>query len=313
MIEKAVKYGKILILVVFVIILIYLVSISSLFDSESEEPIDNPFTGEYEFDVQLFEDDQILVEMTQGDSVENATLDIKHNIQLDPSHEKESETKEISIDGTGDFKVINTVSSESITQIEISQDEEVIYSESFASEDSEVEFQSGEGIQLQDLEDTTIKINDSLDRDALQIDSSNYVAGEQNVEYEWSMGDGTVYNQPRINHRYDKIGTYQVTLTVNADSYQNTESFKVTVEVQDAISSIVAPERAQIGEEVIFNGEESTTSQANQVEWYIDGERYTELNPEVSFDKRGTYQVTLTATSRSGNSQVERTSILVID
>lgn len=315
MIGKAVKYGKVVALVVMVIILIYLVSVSSIFTGDSDNPITDPVTSDYAFEVQIYQDNSFLLEMTSGSNLTNASVVIEHNPALDPSHTTEQEVREISLRGSNNLKVIETISSESITRITVSDSNgDVLYDKSFAPENAEVEFQTGdENIQLADLQDQTIKIDESLDKNAMTIDGSNYVAGRQNVEYEWSMGDGTVYREANISHTYDEIGTYEVTLTVNAGSYQETESFNVTVEVQDAIESIVAPERAEVGEEVTFNGEESTTRQADRVEWFIDGERYTELNPTVSFDERGVYSVTLTVQDRSGESELRRTTILIIN
>lgn len=315
MIGKAVKYGKVVALVVMVIVFIYLVSVSSIFSGDSDNPITNPITSDYAFEVQIYQDDSFLLEMTSGSNLTDASVVIEHNPALDPGHTTEEEVKEISLRGSNSLKVIETVSSESITRITVSDSNgETLYDNSFAPESTEIEFQSeGENIYLADVQDQTIGIDESLDKNAITIDGSDYIAGRQNVEYEWSMGDGTVYERADISHTYDEIGTYKVTLTAKAGIYQKTESFNVTVEVQDAIESIAAPERAEIGEEVTFSGEESTTKQADRVEWFIDGERYTKLNPTVSFEERGTYQVTLTAQDRSGGSEIRRTTILIIN
>lgn len=313
MIGKAVKYAKVLALVVMVVGLIYLISVSSIFSSDSSNPIDNPVSSGYEFNVQIYQDDSFLLEMTSGTALKNATVLIEHNPLLDPSHTIEQENREISLNGSNDVTVIDTVSSESITKIEVSDSEgTLVYEDSFGPENSVVEFQGERSIYLSQVDNQTIEIDESLSKDASTIDGSNYISGESNVEYEWSMGDGTVYDEENIDHRYDEIGDYEVTLTAKAGKYQQTETFNVTVTVRDAIESISAPDRAKVGEEVLFNGNKSTTNQTARAEWFIDGERYTQLNPTVSFDERGAYKITLTALNRAGDSEIETDTILVV-
>ena len=58
--------------------------------------------------------------------------------------------------------------------------------------------------------------------DPVVLDATAFDIGlNEDLLFEWDMGDGTVYNTAKVTHLYEKVGTYRITLTVtDADGDQ---------------------------------------------------------------------------------------------
>ena len=126
------------------------------------------------------------------------------------------------------------------------------------------------------------------------------------IGYEWDLGDGSKKQKGiSVSHTYNKVGTYTVKLTVTEDSKKtDTITAKVVVTGESskpkAIISTkpIAVKNVTTGDvplKVSFDASGSTDSDKDIVsyEWSIDGTKKSGSNVDYTFDKVGTFAVTL--------------------
>ncbi len=131
------------------------------------------------------------------------------------------------------------------------------------------------------------------------------------ISYEWNFGDGTTANAVTIRHVYDRVGVFNVTLTVT-DRDGRTNSATHQIQVVDAPSLpnpiISAPTEARVGETVTFDGSASTSDvpvdEQNYVWNFGDGspEATGKVVSHVYAAPSDTYVVRLTLTDQNGQS-----------
>ena len=130
----------------------------------------------------------------------------------------------------------------------------------------------------------------------------------QNLKYEWFVNDKPVQlsetnsENSRGNYTFTEIGTHQVELQVT-DAEGKTASFKkdVTIKSLLSIKLNIIPQVAKRGDRIVLM---ATANNGNIYEWTIGSQdpgvtqngRYA-----VSFDKSGTYPLTLKVTDTNGN------------
>ena len=66
---------------------------------------------------------------------------------------------------------------------------------------------------------------------AIKFDASASTSGGTITEYEWDFGDGVETNGMLVEHKYDKAGTYTVTLTIT-DSNGKSVTATHTITIQ---------------------------------------------------------------------------------
>jgi hypothetical protein len=142
------------------------------------------------------------------------------------------------------------------------------------------------------------------------------------LNWTWSFTDGLpvmVYGV-KATYLFDDPGTFVVTLNVS-DAGKNWQTDTMTVTVLDTSNPLAnAGENRTVpaGTLVIFNGSLSTDNDGiKEYSWSLsyDGEVRTQKGQVVSFqfDKGGSYEIVLTVTDRSNNSDVDTVTITVID
>jgi len=129
------------------------------------------------------------------------------------------------------------------------------------------------------------------------------------VTYEWDFGDGNTSTEESPTHVYASADTYTVTLTAVNESNLST-SLSQSIE-------ILAPVTADFTYEVdpddyrTFNFMDASIDAVELLWEFGDGFQFTGMDPSHTYDEDGVYTVSLTATSITGNTDVETAEIVV--
>ncbi|WP_455219768.1 PKD domain-containing protein [Kaarinaea lacus] len=137
------------------------------------------------------------------------------------------------------------------------------------------------------------------------------------VSYAWDFGDGNSGTGVGPVHIYTTAGTYDVTLTVTDDSGDTGNSQTTAVIVaaapppQAPIADAGGPYSGTVNVAVQFDGSGSTDPDGNIVsyEWdFGDGNTGTGVSPSHTYTAAGTYDVQLTVTDDSGDTNSNQTT-----
>ena len=153
----------------------------------------------------------------------------------------------------------------------------------------------------------------------LTVNFTNTSTG-QITRYEWAFGDGTaVETSPNVTHVFQRPGTYTVRLTTYGQN--NTYDFKDLV---ISVTEPLKPPRAAFIANVTSGSAPLTVTFTNQSSgdnvnflWnFGDGSPTSDtrdVNVAHTFASNGTFEVTLTVTNNTGQSEVARQTITVTD
>lgn len=173
-------------------------------------------------------------------------------------------------------------------------------------------------------DDPTVAINANRTEitagEAIEFDGSGSEAddGAELVAFEWDFtGDGlTDVTGKEVVHQFDDPGNYTVSLTVT-DDHGSTNSTTIDIAVisnQPPTVVISAPDNADRGELVQFDGTNSTDAIGiTAFEWdFGDGSaNTTDVSPTHGFAEVGTYEVILTVTNVAGISNSTTHEIII--
>lgn len=122
----------------------------------------------------------------------------------------------------------------------------------------------------------------------------------QNVIYEWSLGDGTIIASENVNHQYKKAGSYEVSLTLK--DRKTDEIIKVSDPVEITVLNVpLADFTFEFIEGVMPYYQFINTSENTSSKWEINSRLISESrNFEYTFKVKGNYLVTLTTTNNEG-------------
>ncbi|WP_255149988.1 PKD domain-containing protein [Halorarius halobius] len=151
--------------------------------------------------------------------------------------------------------------------------------------------------------------------DAVTLDGSASTDNAGIASYEWDFdGDGqvdTTTQSPSVEHTYGETGSYNASLTV-VDASGNADTAYAEVTVSDTTPPSVAVQanttEQTLDAPVAFNASGTTDNGAvAYYEWDFDEDGQVDANTTSAtvmhtFGARGTYNVTVTATDRAGNS-----------
>ncbi len=138
------------------------------------------------------------------------------------------------------------------------------------------------------------------------------------TKYEWDFGDGSKGLGRVVSHQYRDIDSYAVTLTVTSVAGLKGSRSK-TVPVGTAgtptASFVFSPSAPGIGEEIAFNGAESTAVAPRTIvkyDWQFGtGSTGSGMVVIKRYDTPGTYVVSLTVTDDAGNKDTASQSVTV--
>ncbi|MDX1954301.1 MAG: PKD domain-containing protein [Chitinophagaceae bacterium] len=135
-------------------------------------------------------------------------------------------------------------------------------------------------------------------------DQSQPGAGNTNLSWDWSFGDGAISTQQNPSHRYDLSGNYSVTLRVTNDkgctrTLNKPQYIQVSPGV-DANFTNTSPNVCQPPVDISFNNL-STGPGVLTYSWnFGDGNVSTQNNPIHTYTNPGNYDILLVATSSLG-------------
>ncbi len=118
-----------------------------------------------------------------------------------------------------------------------------------------------------------------------------------NNQYNWDFGDGKISNQKTPFHVYTKPGSYEIVLTAtnSCGSYENERHVYVDgPSIEFFADNVVLSQKGQAA----FTNK---TQNAASYEWdFGNGKTSTELNPVVTYETHGMFNVSLSAITYSG-------------
>ncbi len=140
---------------------------------------------------------------------------------------------------------------------------------------------------------------------------SQAAEGSHLATFEWDFDDGTTASGVDVTHIYNDSGTFQVELTVTDDKgLADTTTHKVkidkapdTPEPDEPPTAVVnGPTRAEIGEEVTFDANQSgCAGSCVSYAWDMgDGNQYNAVRVNHVYNAAGVYIVSLTVTDDKG-------------
>ncbi|WP_444997430.1 PKD domain-containing protein [Aliikangiella sp. IMCC44359] len=155
--------------------------------------------------------------------------------------------------------------------------------------------------------------------DSLQLSSngSNDPNGSITA-YNWDFGDGNSSTQQNPQHTYNSAGSYTIKLTVTDDSgNQASDNASVTVSESNdkaPVAEANGPYSGSINKAVSFSSTGSNDpdgSIANYAWDFGDGASSTDANPTHAYSKAGKFNVTLTVTDDSGNTNKDTAMVTI--
>lgn len=114
------------------------------------------------------------------------------------------------------------------------------------------------------------------------------------LDYEWDMGDGTIYTTENATHTYDTPGVYNIVLTATDNACDNTEVAEAEIEILNALIAEIDNEQVVACQEVEVEFQNNSNGQSYLWD-FGDGTTSNEINPTHVFVGPGVFEVTLTA------------------
>lgn len=240
-----------------------------------------------------YSENQVQVSQTQGPPVGEVSVDVEY---LDGS----SQSQNVSFtEGNLNATVNLDKSLFSVVSAQVTVDGNVVL-------EPEIPDQFSPGApEIQEIDDRTIEVGDTLQVSADQFTSSDVSI----AQYEWNLDDGTQDQEETVVHTYDSPGTYEVTLGVIdiAGNSANAE-FTVTVEEGSETQNLIQgdlgeqlPDSLETGESFQLDGTSISSQEVIGYEWSMDdGTTYSQSASTHQYDSAGTYNVTLQVEGSSG-------------
>lgn len=271
--------------VVIVLILAILTATVVYFGVTDTNP-QQPEEAESVYDISNPIDSFIIVQHIEGQLYDNLTIEVNYQ-------DSEKERIEVDIDSEGMSDSVS-LSSPNPTVAKLINNGEVIETVDFSSVDGK----SSDSPKVQDIEDRTISLNNNL-----ELNATDYIEDTDEVDgLRWKTGDSTNYTSTRISHKYESIGDYELTLTAINNSRDVSTTVGANIKVEfNAIRELQIDGDKKVGEELTFNGEETTTDAAQNLEWIIDGKFHSQTNTTYVFEDPGRHTVELLVETTRGN------------
>jgi PKD domain. len=248
------------------------------------------------YDISSPVDDLIVVKHVEGNLYEDLQLEVEYQDQNDST-----ETVNVEITNQGGSQSID-LSSRNPSLAELIRNGEIIERKDFSTNEQPTD----QGPELGNIRDKNVKIDEEL-----ELDADDYIKNESEVDQiDWNMGDSTNYEEREIQHNYDSIGEYKLTLTATNNTNDTSTTIGANVNVKfDVIREIQIEGNKTVGEELVFNGTETTSDRAQSIEWIIDGEFSSDDNTEYVFEESGLHTVEMLVTSTNGNIETKTWTI----
>jgi PKD repeat protein len=136
---------------------------------------------------------------------------------------------------------------------------------------------------------------------------SKAAAGRTLVAYDWTFGDGGTGAGVNVSHRYNRTGSFTVTLTVTDDiGKKGTASNQLQIGAANAPTAVIAysPSSPLAGQTISFDASQSAPSPGRSLtayEWaFGDGSTATGVRTDHRYATPGEYTVILTVADSGG-------------
>lgn len=133
--------------------------------------------------------------------------------------------------------------------------------------------------------------------------------------YAWDMGDGATYTTPVVNHLYQGVGTYTITLIVTDPGSCNlTDTMTMDVTVDPSLPVAAAFTASQVFDcdNLLLQTDNQSTGTNLVFDWQLsDGAQYTDTNVTHVFSGPGTYTITLNVSDALGCSPPQSATLAV--
>ena len=116
--------------------------------------------------------------------------------------------------------------------------------------------------------------------------------------YEWDIGDGAIYQNQSISYTFTKVGRYNVTLTISADSgVKATDKIQIIIREPFYVSISADESNGLAPLNISFTSDVSGGIQPYVYKWsFGDGNISSDTNPNHTFINEDYYRVKLTVT-----------------
>ena len=129
------------------------------------------------------------------------------------------------------------------------------------------------------------------------------------TSYLWEFGDGNTSTEESPTHIYDTADTYTVTMTATND-LNLSANLSRTIDIQAPVTAGFTFEVDAVDYKTYTFTD--TSVDAVTLLWeFGDGFQFTGMNPSHTYEEDGTYDVTLTATSVTGNTDVITEQLII--
>lgn len=134
--------------------------------------------------------------------------------------------------------------------------------------------------------------------------------------YAWDMGDGTFYDTPVVNHLFQGVGTYTISLIVtdtNTCNLADTLQVDVTVDPSVPVTAAFDASQAFDCADLLLQTDNQSTGTNLVFDWQLsDGAQYADTNVTHVFSGPGTYTITLNVSDALGCSPPQSASLDVV-
>ncbi|MDW5549607.1 PKD domain-containing protein [Methanosarcina sp.] len=133
------------------------------------------------------------------------------------------------------------------------------------------------------------------------------------TKWKWEFGDGTTSTKQNPTHKYSKVGSYTVKLTVTNAKGNNTATKidYIKVVTKPVANFSAKPTSGKAPLTVDFT--DQSTGIATRWKWsFGDGTISREKNPKHRYLQEGNYKVTLTVSNLAGSSTVMKTNFIKV-
>jgi PKD repeat protein len=120
--------------------------------------------------------------------------------------------------------------------------------------------------------------------------------------YLWNFGDGSFSNQPNPEHRYEKAGTYDITLSVtsNKDGVIRTKTMDQLIVINPKPEASFDFEFVGMDAGHPIVAFENSSRRANHAQWVIANQFSEEINPVTRIDQKGVHNIELVVSNDFG-------------
>lgn len=151
---------------------------------------------------------------------------------------------------------------------------------------------------------------------AVVLGDNSKPGAEEITSWEWDLGDGATANTRVVNHVYQNVGKYTITLTVSDANGSDTETKTNFINVFRAPvpNFSVSPAQGQAPLDVTFtNTSTPGSSPILSLFWnFGDGETSGDLQPTHTYEKPGVYDVYVYVIDENGARAIRKNNVVTV-